>query len=100
MYELFVGERGVVMAQLPECPNFREKNGHCSRSDLILAGETDTFYDFFCKTCGIKWVWTKPRTKQAAAYERDLARVRERTQKYREETERPVVFGAPKGGWM
>ena len=88
------------MAKLPECPNFREKNGHCSRSDLILGGETETFWDFYCKTCGIKWVVSKPRVKQSAAYDREIERVKQRTAQQREQESRALVFGAPKGGWV
>ena len=86
------------MAQLPLCPRFRE--GTCSKSDLILAGESEKFYTFYCRSCCLEWVWSKPQVKQAAAYERDMERVRQRTQQYREQEARARVFGAPKGGWQ
>ena len=86
------------MAQLPTCPNFRE--GKCPKSDLILLGESDKFYSFYCHSCFLEWAVSKPRTKQAAAYERDLQRVKQRTAQYREQEARAKVFGAPKGGWV
>ena len=99
MHFMPLGEGGFVMAQLPECPTFREGKGQCERSQLILAFESETFFNFRCLSCGLDWVWTKPRTKQAAIYERDLERVRQRTKQYREQEARARVFGAPKGGW-
>ena len=87
------------MAKLPVCPTHREGKG-CPRSDLRLAGETETFYTYHCATCGLEWVWTKPKTKAAAAYERELEKVRADTERDRERDSRPLTFGAPRGGWL
>lgn len=87
------------MARLPDCPNYREGKG-CPRSDLILAGENERFYAFHCRTCGLQWMWTKPREKAAASYENEMKKVREKTEQYRKQEERAVAFSAPKGGWL
>ena len=85
------------MANLPICANFRE--GKCPRSDLRIAAETPNFFTFNCHTCGLEWVWSKPRMKEEARYDRELKRVREATERDRIQSEKALVFGAPKGGW-
>ncbi len=82
------------MAQLPKCPNWREKR--CERSDLVLMGEDERYYRFFCRTCSLFWVWSKDKQRSEA---RELARVKKLQELSERERNRIAVFYAPKGGW-
>ena len=80
------------MADIPECPNYREKK--CARSDPVYAGETrDQSADvIICRTCNLLWMVTKPRTNRRAAHENKIERMRQATERDRERARRKLIF--------
>lgn len=85
------------MAELPTCPNFERKQ--CERSDLVLAGEQDKFWNFICRTCHLFWVLSKPRTKAEGKYRSEVSRMEKATESDRKLAAMPKKFYAPRGGW-
>lgn len=82
------------MAALPQCPNFREKR--CERSELVLMGEDERYYKFFCRQCKLLWVWSKPKQRAEA---KEISRVKKLQELSERERGRIAKFYAPKKGW-
>lgn len=82
------------MAQLPQCPNHREKR--CERSELILVGEDERYFKFHCKCCKLFWVWSKPKQRAEAA---ELNRIKKLSELSQRE-QAAVRFYAPAKGWV
>lgn len=87
------------MSDIPQCPNFRENKG-CNRSELVLAGESQSHWSFICRCCHLNWVVTKPSGRQKARYENHIKKMEQATERDRMEAKRSTKFVAPRGGWM
>lgn len=85
------------MAELPQCPNFRD--GKCERSEIILLGEADTHYSMYCKCCKLCWIISKTRTKGRAREELHMKNIREANRRERMQAKQVVKFYAPAKGW-
>jgi hypothetical protein len=85
------------VSELPTCPNVSQ--GVCARSDIVLAGESDKFWNLICRTCHLFWSLSKPNTKNKARYENELKRLAHATDADRKASGAPKTFTAPRGGW-
>lgn len=85
------------MAEVPQCPNFKE--GRCERSEIVLLGEAATHWSFFCKCCKLCWIWSKPNTRGRAREEVRTKRIREANHRERMQARQSVRFYAPAKGW-
>lgn len=78
---------------LPTCPNVRD--GACEESRLRLLGEDELSWVFTCACCHLIWKVSKPRTKERARYENQVARVQKATERERELASRTKYFVMP-----
>jgi hypothetical protein len=82
------------VADLPCCPNSKE--GRCDRSALRLLGEDDKVFRFYCSTCSLMWMVSKPRHQKEARWINQAKRVREASQRERELAARPKSVFVPR----
>lgn len=82
------------MAQMPACPNFKEKN--CPQSELIMLEETDACWKFHCKCCKLLWMVSKPKTKDHARELNRIKKLAELSERERGKIIYSIGGGAPR----
>ena len=60
--------------QLPECRNYRRRNGSCAKSDMVVRAEQDEAWVLQCKTCECVQVVSKDGVRDRSRFENSLKR--------------------------
>lgn len=66
------------MAEIPQCPQFKERG--CERSELRLVKESDTHFIFRCACCELDWAVSKYKSVAAARHENAARKIQRITE--------------------
>ena len=77
--------------EFPPCANFKAKR-ECGRSALVLKNEGPDHWTFYCETCRLIQVVSKPTAIVRSRLQSQEEAVRKRMEERRRRERRPVYF--------